>query len=321
MAQLDGSLQRLVLLDAFLKAQVGELRGSRGGEDTGLRREGRSTWDPACKVFIGGLKSSMGRLQLKEVFSKFGSVRNCWVAKKPGGFGFVEMGSVRGAERAVKSLDGTLIWGKQVRVAMSQAKESQDGKETKKSETGKTTAGGGFGHLDSIREYQRRDDRSRDGWSEENRRKGQRRSSEDRCSKYDRKISLGRERTRKHKEREEIVKKDVTSPTKTCTNQCKSGQTTKVTFVTGRKKSTRSEDSKDLESSLGSRIKTDVNEEIARWDNKKKEDNWTSEDKEKARKRVPSSSSSSSSSSSNSSDWEAPWERIENDEAKKRKTT
>ena len=65
MAQLDGSLQRLVLLDAFLKAQVGELRGGRGGEDAGLRREGRSTWDPACKVFIGGLKSSMGRLQLK----------------------------------------------------------------------------------------------------------------------------------------------------------------------------------------------------------------------------------------------------------------
>ena len=64
MAQLDGSLQRLVLLDAFLKAQVGELRG-RGGEDAGIRREGRTTWDPACKVFIGGLKSSMGRLQLK----------------------------------------------------------------------------------------------------------------------------------------------------------------------------------------------------------------------------------------------------------------
>ena len=62
MAQLDGSLQRLVLLDAFLKTQVGELRG-RGEE--GRRGEGRSTWDPACKVFIGGLKSSMGRLQLK----------------------------------------------------------------------------------------------------------------------------------------------------------------------------------------------------------------------------------------------------------------
>ena len=49
MAQLDGSLQRLVLLDAFLKGQVGELQGIRGEEG---RREGRSTWDPARKVFF-----------------------------------------------------------------------------------------------------------------------------------------------------------------------------------------------------------------------------------------------------------------------------
>ena len=102
MAQLDGSLQRLVLLDAFLKGQVGELQGFRGGGQVRLqgfrgeegRREGRSTWDPArkvfffinwlprcfytgffvypaCKVFIGGLKSSMGRIQLKVI---------CWCA-------------------------------------------------------------------------------------------------------------------------------------------------------------------------------------------------------------------------------------------------
>ena len=101
MAQLDGSLQRLVLLDAFLKGQVGELQGFRGGGQVELkgiraeegRREGRSTWDPArkvffynpackvflywlfvypaCKVFIGGLKSSMGRIQLKVI---------CWCA-------------------------------------------------------------------------------------------------------------------------------------------------------------------------------------------------------------------------------------------------
>ena len=58
MAQLDGSLQRLVLLDAFLKGQVGELQGFRGGGQVRLqgfrgeegRREGRSTWDPARKV-------------------------------------------------------------------------------------------------------------------------------------------------------------------------------------------------------------------------------------------------------------------------------
>ena len=204
---------------------------------------------------------------------------------------------------------------------MSQAKESQDGKETKKSETGKTTAGG---HLESSREYQRRDDRSREGLSEEKRRKRESRSSEEKISKYDKKRSLEREKTRRYKEKEEKVKKDVKSLTRTCKEQCKSDQPTKVTYVTGRKKSTRSEDSKDLESTQGasveSRIKTDLKEESTRWDTKKKEGNWTSTDQEKVRKRVPSSSSSSS-SSSNSSDWEAPWERIENDERKKRKTT
>ena len=35
-------------------------------------------------------------------------------------FGFVEMGSVRGAERAVKGLDGTQVWGKQVFWTLSQ---------------------------------------------------------------------------------------------------------------------------------------------------------------------------------------------------------
>ena len=30
-----------------------------------MRNLGRATWDPKCKVFIGGLKSSMGRVQLK----------------------------------------------------------------------------------------------------------------------------------------------------------------------------------------------------------------------------------------------------------------
>ena len=87
MTHLDGSLQRLLLLDAFLKSQVGEfpshgeaLVRREGKVTTGtletmgsmrratkeaMRNLGRATWDPKCKVFIGGLKSSMGRVQLK----------------------------------------------------------------------------------------------------------------------------------------------------------------------------------------------------------------------------------------------------------------
>ena len=87
MTHLDGSLQRLLLLDAFLKSQVGEFPSHaealvrREGKVTmgtletmgrmrratkeAMRNLGRATWDPKCKVFIGGLKSSMGRVQLK----------------------------------------------------------------------------------------------------------------------------------------------------------------------------------------------------------------------------------------------------------------
>ena len=87
MTHLDGSLQRLILLDAFLKSQVGdfpshgealvrregkvttgtlETMGSmRRATKEAMRNLGRATWDPKCKVFIGGLKSSMGRVQLK----------------------------------------------------------------------------------------------------------------------------------------------------------------------------------------------------------------------------------------------------------------
>ena len=87
MTHLDGSLQRLLLLDTFLKSQVGEFPSHaealvrREGKVTmgtletmgrmrratkeAMRNLGRATWDPKCKVFIGGLKSSMGRVQLK----------------------------------------------------------------------------------------------------------------------------------------------------------------------------------------------------------------------------------------------------------------
>ena len=87
MTHLDGSLQRLLLLDAFLKSQVGEfpshsealvrregkatmgtletMASMRRATKEAMRNLGRATWDPKCKVFIGGLKSSMGRVQLK----------------------------------------------------------------------------------------------------------------------------------------------------------------------------------------------------------------------------------------------------------------
>ena len=181
---------------------------------------------------------------------------------------------------------------------MSHAKESQQGKETKKKEGEKDD----LGNLESRGSQRRDKTRSRDGLSEERERKERRRSSESRIAKYEREKPLEKDKTRHHKERE---KKDK-------------NQATKVTYVTGRKRSTRSEHTKDLESThetfvAESRIKTSMDEDSTRWDDKKKE---TVEGLPNMRKRDPSSSSSSS----NSSDWEAPWERMEGAGKKKRIT-
>ena len=88
MAHLDGTLKTFLLLDAFLKSKIKEcswkeIRRRGRGEDKIQRRDGRrgdqredrlgvvrsgvvsGTWNKKCKVFIGGLKSSMARHHLE----------------------------------------------------------------------------------------------------------------------------------------------------------------------------------------------------------------------------------------------------------------
>ena len=47
----------------------------------------------------------------QDAFSKYGRVKNVWVARKPPGFAFVEMEDPRDADDAVRGLDGTRICG------------------------------------------------------------------------------------------------------------------------------------------------------------------------------------------------------------------
>merc|ERR1712048_1508785 len=78
--------------------------------------------DLDCKVYIGGLSEDANKFDLEDAFSRYGRVKAVWVARRPPGFGFVEMEDPRDAEDAVRGLDGTRIAGSRVRVEMSNGK-------------------------------------------------------------------------------------------------------------------------------------------------------------------------------------------------------
>merc|ERR1719385_485835 len=66
------------------------------------------------------------RYDLEDAFTKYGPVRNVWVARRPPGFAFVEMEDPRDAEDAVRGLDGTRICGSRVKVEMSNGGKKRD---------------------------------------------------------------------------------------------------------------------------------------------------------------------------------------------------
>ncbi|KDR21952.1 RNA-binding protein 1 [Zootermopsis nevadensis] len=76
-------------------------------------------WDLSCKVYVGNLGSSASKHEIESAFSKYGPLRNVWVARNPPGFAFVEFEDPRDAEDAVRGLDGTRMCGTRVRVEMS----------------------------------------------------------------------------------------------------------------------------------------------------------------------------------------------------------
>ena len=76
----------------------GEARGRGGGPPGGGPPGGMGShtaihheWDPACKVWVGGLGDEGTRLEIEEAFGEIGPVKNIWLAKNPPGFAFVEL--------------------------------------------------------------------------------------------------------------------------------------------------------------------------------------------------------------------------------------
>jgi len=83
------------------------------------RGRGGHDWDVDCKIFVGGLRDDANRYDIEDTFSKYGRVRDVWVARKPPGFAFVVMEDSRDAQDAAKGLDGSRICGAKCRVEMS----------------------------------------------------------------------------------------------------------------------------------------------------------------------------------------------------------
>jgi len=82
-------------------------------------------WDISCKVWIGGLGEEGTRLELEEAFTKFGPVKNIWLAKNPPSFAFIEMEDPRDAEDCVAALNGTEICGMRAHVEMARDKDER----------------------------------------------------------------------------------------------------------------------------------------------------------------------------------------------------
>lgn len=56
---------------------------------------------------MGNLQDNCLKSDVEGAFSKFGPLKNVWVARNPPGFAFVEFEDSRDAEDACRSLDGT----------------------------------------------------------------------------------------------------------------------------------------------------------------------------------------------------------------------
>ncbi|GBM21230.1 RNA-binding protein 1 [Araneus ventricosus] len=85
-----------------------------------------SDWDLECKVYIGSISSRTTKDDIESLFSKYGPLRNVWIARNPPGFAFVEFEDRRDAEEAVAELDGTRLCGQRIRVEMSHGKTRRD---------------------------------------------------------------------------------------------------------------------------------------------------------------------------------------------------
>lgn len=82
------------------------------------------------KLFVGNLNFQTTEDVLRQVFSRFGTVRSAMLAMdretgRPRGFAFVEMGSDEEAQAAIKGLDGQSVDARALQVSLAQSKDDR----------------------------------------------------------------------------------------------------------------------------------------------------------------------------------------------------
>jgi RNA recognition motif-containing protein len=77
------------------------------------------------KLFVGNLSYSVDREKLKEMFAEYGEVANVNVIEGKG-FGFVEMVTKEGAEKAKTGLNGTQLQGRTLNVDEARPQRDKD---------------------------------------------------------------------------------------------------------------------------------------------------------------------------------------------------
>lgn len=102
-------------LGAFLGSLAVSMMGSASAPKMAAAANGETQ-----SVFVGNLAFKASRDDLRELFSKYGTVHSVRImtdraTRRPRGFGFVEM-ATSDADRAIKALDGQEFHGRPLRV-------------------------------------------------------------------------------------------------------------------------------------------------------------------------------------------------------------
>jgi RNA recognition motif-containing protein len=71
------------------------------------------------RLYVGNLIDSVRREDLEDEFSKYGTLKNVWVAQNPPGFAFVEYEDEANANDAVSNMNDAEYFGSRIKVEVS----------------------------------------------------------------------------------------------------------------------------------------------------------------------------------------------------------